>query len=123
MQLLKKAALVLFTMCVMILCTILCAANVSAAEIVDSGECGDNLTWVLYDDGELIIEGTGDMWNWGAAPSAPWYNYGNSITKIKISNGVTSIGNSAFRSPFMWRAIGVQPPIGIKSWLCPKKLP
>ncbi len=98
MKLLKQATLVLFTMCVMILCTVFCAANVSAAEIVDSGECGDNLTWVLYDDGELIIEGTGDMWNWGAAPSAPWYNYGNSITKIKISNGVTSIGNSAFRN-------------------------
>ena len=43
------------------------AMNVSAEEteraVVDSGFCGaqgDNLTWTLYDDGELVISGEGE---------------------------------------------------------------
>lgn len=28
---------------------------------IAKGTCGENLTWVLYDNGELIIDGTGEM--------------------------------------------------------------
>jgi len=95
MKLLKKATFALFTVCVLALCTLLCAANVSAAEVLDSGECGDSLTWTLYDDGELVIEGTGDMWDWNAT-KAPWYSNRSNITSVTIKEGVTSIGNKAF---------------------------
>ena len=36
---------------------------VAGAEIVQSGTCGDNITWELDDAGNLSITGTGEMVN------------------------------------------------------------
>ena len=72
------------------------AFTASAADIVDSGECGaegNNLTWTLDSDGTLIISGKGDMLDWNY--NSPWYE-NNKIKNVIIENGVTSIGNSAF---------------------------
>ncbi len=63
-----------------------------------SGTCGDNLTWTLYNDGELIIKGTGAMKNWGLTYDIPWWNDRSSIKKITIKKGVTSIGEQAFKN-------------------------
>ena len=64
--------------------------NVSA-EVIDSGMCGDNLTWTLDEEGVLIISGKGDMVEW----SSPFENNQN-IIKVKVEEGVTSLGWSAF---------------------------
>ena len=71
--------------------------------VIDSGTCGDDLTWTMYEDGELIISGTGDMYDysidWGEKASyeyAPWYGDCGLIKKVSIVAGVTSIGNGAF---------------------------
>ncbi|MCD8397913.1 MAG: leucine-rich repeat protein [Lachnospiraceae bacterium] len=63
--------------------------------IVDSGTCGDDLTWVLSNEGTLTISGTGAMDNYLSA-SSPWYGFCTSIIKVVIESGVTTIGNSAF---------------------------
>ena len=65
-----------------------------AAEIVDSGICGDDLTWELSSDGVITINGSGDMYDYDER--APWYDYGESITELVIEEGVTSIGDWAF---------------------------
>ena len=65
------------------------------AATVASGECGDNLTWVLTDDGTLTISGEGEMWDWSSATSVPWYYERFSISTIIINRGVTSIGDRA----------------------------
>jgi len=93
MKNMKKTALAVFTVCVFVMCTVLFTANVSAADVVDSGECGDRLTWVLYTDGELVIHGKGEIWNYSVAQLAPWYDYCESITSVSIGNGVTAIGD------------------------------
>ena len=67
--------------------------GVFAADIVSSGTCGNNLTWTLDSDGVLTIEGSGSMKNYGYG-SGPWDSA--SIKSIVISEGVTSIGSSAF---------------------------
>ena len=59
-----------------------------------SGKCGDDVVWRLYETGELVISGSGQMYDYTLDNKAPWAD-GN-ITKIKILSGVTSIGNSAF---------------------------
>ena len=60
----KRRLLSLFIAFVMVL-TLIPAATVTAhAETVASGECGDNLTWTLDDQGTLTISGTGKMWDW-----------------------------------------------------------
>ena len=67
----------------------------SNSNLIDSGTCGDNLTWELSKDGELIISGTGAMWN-NDYNGSPWYAHRGLVKSIVIENGVTSIGDNAF---------------------------
>ncbi len=53
-----------------------------------SGRCGNNVTYVLDDNGVLTISGT------GAITSHPWV--AGDVIRVVIGNGVTSIGNCAF---------------------------
>ena len=69
---------------------------VTASAATYSGSCGKNLTWKFNTStGALTISGTGAMTDYGYA-LPPWQNYTSSIKTITISNGVTSIGDSAF---------------------------
>ena len=68
--------------------------EVHAQENIKSGECGDNLTWELTPNGELIISGSGEMYDY--EEDAPWCDYLYYIEKIIIKEGVTSIGEAAF---------------------------
>ena len=76
-----------------------------APTVVASGKCGhsDNVggessvTWSLSEDGVLTISGTGAMDNYFLETYTPWYKYNNKIKSIVIENGVTSVGNYAFR--------------------------
>lgn len=70
------------------------------ASIVAGGYCGSegdgtNLTWELDSNGTLTISGTGSMKNYTGKDS-PWYVHYNSIERVIISNGATTIGNYAF---------------------------
>ena len=92
---------------VLLLClgAFLCLGAAACAEpaVIDSGTCGadgDNLTWTLYDTGELVIDGTGRMtdyvhssFNWS---TAPWSNNRFNINYVTIYDGVTSIGSCTF---------------------------
>jgi hypothetical protein len=67
--------------------------------VIASGSAGNNVTWVLWDDDVLDINGTGDMRDWGfagASPHAPWINHQWSIKTVNISPNITRIGQSAF---------------------------
>lgn len=61
-----------------------------------SGSCGDNLTWSLSTDGELVISGSGKMDAFSSYTSVPWYNYISSVETVRINSGVTSISDYAF---------------------------
>ena len=63
-----------------------------------SGKCGENVRWTLDSNGTLTISGTGDMNNWHprVLTNPPWDIYRESIKKIFIAEGVTSIGSWAF---------------------------
>ena len=92
-----------------------------SAEIIGSGECGENLTWTLDDSDTLTISGEGEMWDYcgyyddatgeyieGEHPDVPWrslvmdmlYDADRNETGIElriiIEDGVTSIGRFAF---------------------------
>ncbi len=64
--------------------------------IVAKGTCGDELDWILDDEGTLTISGTGPMRNWVGETKMSWYDYLTSIKKVVIENGVTTVGNFAF---------------------------
>ena len=65
------------------------------ASVIDSGSCGDNVTWMLTSDGTLTISGTGRMQNYESY-GAPWYGFCSQVKTVVIENGVTSIGDYAF---------------------------
>ena len=86
------------------LCRMVCLFAVPAsAEEIASGTCGDNLTWVLTDDGTLTISGEGAMEDYYSNYAkeeplryAPWYANQMNIKHIVINSGVTTIGDYAF---------------------------
>ena len=92
MKNLRKFVVTLAVLLVALLCL---TATVSAAEIVDSGTCGDNLTWTLDDEGTLTISGDGAMKNYNMN-GAPWDDERANVKQVIIENGVTSIGDCAF---------------------------
>ena len=59
------------------------------------GQCGENLTWELTEDGVLTISGAGDMDNW-AMSQAPWADDCESIFHVIVEEGTTGIGDHAF---------------------------
>lgn len=73
-------------------------------EGVANGVCGDNLTWKITADGVVTISGTGDMWDlkewWYEDDDKPTWAWSglsaNTITKIVIEDGVTSIADRTF---------------------------
>ena len=66
------------------------------AGVVASGTCGENLTWVLDEDGTLMISGEGEMQNYYSPSNAPWYGKRIEIASVVVELGVTSIGVRAF---------------------------
>ena len=78
------------------LCCFLTVTAGAEAAIVDSGTCGENLTWALDPAGTLTISGTGEMEEYESGSRAPWYKNCDSIKAVVIETGVTSIGSHAF---------------------------
>ena len=70
------------------------SVKASAATLVDSGTCGDDVRWSLSDDGVLTISGTGEMYDY-SSPGG-FYGYGQTIKTVIIGNEVTYIGERAF---------------------------
>ncbi len=81
-------------LCVCLLTLGLCG-RMEAAEVVDSGTCGESLTWSLDGDGVLTIRGTGEMADYQAY-STPWEGNRWRIKSVVVESGVTSIGANAF---------------------------
>ena len=76
-----------------------------APTIIDSGTCGDNLLWVLSDDGILTISGSGEMYSYYT--SSPWNNYIPYISTVIIDNGVQNIGDGAFNNCTYMKEISI----------------
>lgn len=74
-------------------------ADDNLEKIVESGTITDTISWTLYDNGTLVISGTGDMPDYGSWMGSdddmvPWY--GETIKTITIEEGISSIGNYSF---------------------------
>ena len=93
-----KKRLLSFVLAVLMIASLL-PATALAADIADSGTCGakgSNLTWTLDSEGVLTISGSGDMHDYDF-PSAPWYDSRSRVKSAVIADGVTSIGDDAFK--------------------------
>ncbi len=86
----KKKINLLFSFLVM-LCFMVClGVNASAAEIAATGQCGDDVYWNYNSEtGELVISGTGAMYEYSCNES-PFYD-NDDIKTVVIEEGVTTV--------------------------------
>ena len=69
----------------------------TVAFAVNSGTCGSNVSWTFNEESkELLISGSGSMTDYSSADYVPWRSFTDQITKITVSEGVTTIGKYAF---------------------------
>ena len=98
----KRRVMSMFLAVVMVVGMVpLLPLQVNAAEAT-SGTCGKNLTWTLDADGTLTISGTGAMYNYNQNNRVPWPS---TIKKIFLTDGITSIGNYAFKDCYLLNRI------------------
>ena len=66
------------------------------AKIIKRGECGDNVSFALDENGVLTISGSGAMRDF-QRKNQPWQNEGKLISSVEIGNNATAIGGRAFQ--------------------------
>ena len=105
------AARTAMTLALMLLTT--ATAWAAVGDVVDSGTCGDNLTWTLTENGDdavtwannttghtaltLTITGSGAMADYTYS-SMPWESNRQSVTRLVLPDGLTHVGNYAFNT-------------------------
>lgn len=57
---------------------------------------GESLTWSIYSDGTLVIDGKGEIPNYFTCFETPWSDYRKFISMVIIKDGITAIGDCAF---------------------------
>lgn len=79
--------------------------------LVAEGNCGKNATWQLFTDGFLRIKGTGEINNGFSV-------FSDFITKVEVSDGVTSIGDDTFQFCVNLEEISLPDSLtSIKTWV------
>ncbi|MCQ2070124.1 MAG: leucine-rich repeat domain-containing protein [archaeon] len=68
------------------------------AAVGGNGCAGEDVLW-SYDHGDRVlrITGSGNMASWASASEVPWSLYSAGVEKVVVSEGVTSVGDNAFR--------------------------
>lgn len=65
------------------------------AQAAEGGSCGEKLSWKLSGN-VLEISGSGDMLDYSDGSFPAWYGVREEIQEIRLSSGITSIGDYAF---------------------------
>ena len=91
----KRIFMLLLTLTVLLGALTLTISAVET-EVLDSGTCGENLTWTLDSEGALTISGTGAMRDYSSELDVPWHSHQDSILSVSLGEGVTHIGDYAF---------------------------
>ncbi len=102
--------LIIFAMSVSIAGVVSTSASAAEATIIESGTAGENITWELDSDGTLAFYGYGEMKDYVFNTKYDGCNHismtqyerpgytkgrGTSISSLKVSEGITSIGAGA----------------------------
>ena len=55
-----------------------------------------DMNWVLYEDGHLVIDGTGSVYGDNSSDTEGYKHYRTAIKTVTVNEGITGIGNNAF---------------------------
>ena len=89
----KKRIISFTTVCCLLLSAVF-YLPVGAADIVESGSCGENVTYTLDSDGVLTISGSGDMKDYDSYTTP--FGHSKAVKEVIIEDGVTSICDDVF---------------------------
>ena len=64
-------------------------------DVILAGQCGDNVYYVLYSNGKVLLKGTGPMYEYDSSDRSPFYR-NDAVKKVVVSEGITSVGYDAF---------------------------
>ena len=95
----KKALTIISIFAFVAVMFVMASTTAGAADIIASGECGAEgykVTWALYSDGLLVIDGEGKMKNFLSPSSVPWDSLRTQIKSVEIKSGITEIRNYTF---------------------------
>lgn len=70
--------------------------NSETGDILDEGKCGDNLNYILTNDGVLTISGSGEMYDCTYSGDIPWSENRKIIKKVIVEEGVSGLSLYAF---------------------------
>ncbi len=100
-----KTRRIIFLICTLMIAIWISSLCTCASAAIASGTCGENLSWMLEDNGVLTISGIGAMGDFYLdedeygnieRTNIPWYSYRETITVVSIESGATCIGMDAF---------------------------
>ena len=114
-----KKRLLSFVLAVLMIASLL-PVTALAADIEAGGTCGaegdgSNLTWTLNSEGVLTISGTGAMKEYDPY-KAPWYDSRSRVKSAVIADGVTSIGDYAFRDCYNLASVTIPDSVTSIDW-------
>ena len=88
-----KRMLAIILAVLLVLSNMPAALTAHAAEIIDSGKCGNSVTWTMYDDGNLVFSGSGKIDDNKEHIVKPWTSlYGDITRDITFESGIGYIG-------------------------------
>lgn len=67
-------------------------------DIVATGPLGKDIYYVLYSNGNLLVRGTGEMYNYDIDGNQSPFLGNNEIQAVVVSEGVTAIGENVFEN-------------------------
>lgn len=65
---------------------------IDMSSLLGFGDCGENATWTLTQEGVLTISGTGELRHSGLGPTAGWYPQRDYVTSLVVEEGITGLG-------------------------------
>lgn len=71
---------------------------IPTGSIIDSGLCGRNISFTFYENGALVLSGTGATYNYNSLKCAPWYQNKERIKNVIVNTGITILGKQLFRN-------------------------
>lgn len=67
-------------------------------EIIDSGKCGNDITYTLTKAGILTLTGTGSTYNYHSQKFPEWDEYKYDIKEVIVEEGIVELGSMIFRN-------------------------
>ena len=73
-----------------------------SGEVLEMGQCGENVTYVIYSTGKVLLRGSGAMYDYASPishdPNQSPFRDRDDLTAVIVANGITSIGDYAFEN-------------------------